>query len=121
MVRLPCTPWCWIAWNPAHQLWNSIRGSSMLMMSRERLPSGATAALPYRGRWSLLSFGETGIPFFGGTADDRPLGINGSILSRPRKRAEVAVFATIEQAHEAAKRIPNRRAGSLLGVVPTWR
>jgi hypothetical protein len=69
----------------------------------------------------VVEFWGDGDPFFGGKADDRSLGINGSILARGTKRAVPAVFATLEHAHEAAKRIPNRRAGSVLGVMPTWR
>lgn len=56
-------------------------------------------------------------PAFGGNADDRPLGVNGLILERGSSvpRAE---FKTIEEAHEAAKAIKNRRPGSILGVLP---
>jgi len=62
----------------------------------------------------------TGDPFFGGNADDRALGVSGQII--PRGSAEEpAIFATIEDAHEAAKRITNRRPDSLLGVSAHWR
>lgn len=55
-----------------------------------------------------------------GFRDDCPLGVNGLILERGSnvRRAE---FKTIEEAHEAAKAIKNRRPGSILGVLPWWR
>lgn len=62
----------------------------------------------------------TGDPFFGGKADDRVLGEDGVILPSA-SNAPAAVFKTIEDAAEAALKIPNRRPGSRLGVVPTWR
>jgi len=67
----------------------------------------------------IVEYQGTGDPAFGGTADDRPLGENGIILSQSSNlpRAE---FLTIEAAHEAAKEIKNRRQGSILGVIPTW-
>lgn len=57
---------------------------------------------------------------FGGSADDRPLGIDGLILERG-SNAPRAEFETIEQAHEATKAIKNRRPNSILGVLPSWR
>ena len=70
---------------------------------------------------NVIEFWGVGDPFFGGNQDDRPLGVNGLILSRPYKDEDIAEFASIELAHEAAKQIPNRRAGSLLGVLTKWR
>jgi len=69
---------------------------------------------------TVIEYWGDGDPFFGGQADDRSLGKSGSILPRPTNHADVAVFATIEEAHEAAKKIPNRREGSILGVAPSW-
>jgi hypothetical protein len=60
-----------------------------------------------------------GDPFFGGNADDRVLGECGTILPHAPNRP-AAVFATIEEAAQAALKIPNRRPGSSLGVVPRW-
>ena len=62
----------------------------------------------------------TGDPFFGGLADDRALGVSGEIMTRGSSE-EPAVFSSIEDAHEAAKHITNRRPGSLLGVSAHWR
>lgn len=79
-----------------------------------------------KARWGSLprsmivaEYHGTGDPFFGGRADDRVLGPCGAIL--PPGGGKAAVFATIEDAEVAAKAIPNRRPGSTLGVVPTWR
>ncbi|CAN7647114.1 hypothetical protein LJR129_005034 [Acidovorax sp. LjRoot129] len=59
---------------------------------------------------------------FGGNADDRALGPNGVILStQDRLSTEPAVFGSIDEAHEAAKRIVNRRPDSLLGASISWR
>lgn len=70
---------------------------------------------------SVIEYTGSGDPFFGGSADDRALGKNGLILTRPYTQDDIAEFATIEQAHEAAQRIPNRRPDSILGVAPRWR
>lgn len=56
---------------------------------------------------------------FGGNADDRPLGVNGLILERSSNEPR-AEFKTIEEAHEAAKAIKNRRLDTILGVLPWW-
>lgn len=74
----------------------------------------------------VIEYHGTGDPFFGGTADDRPMLTNGDIRHPdPDGRFpfdyQCAVFGSIEAAHAAAKTIPNRRADSLLGVVPRWR
>lgn len=69
----------------------------------------------------VIEFLGTGDPAFGGAADDRPLGREGRILARGHTQSDLAVFKTIDEAHEAAKLIPNRRHGSLLGVLPRWR
>lgn len=61
----------------------------------------------------------TGDPFFGGKADDRVLGEDGQIKPFGSK-VPTAVFTRIEDAHAAARAIPNRRDGSVLGVIPTW-
>lgn len=85
-------------------------------------------------RWSgalpldmiIIEYQGTGDPFFGGRADDRPMLANGEIRhpgpdGRFSYEYQCAVFGSIEEAHAAAKTIPNRRAGSLLGVAPRWR
>jgi hypothetical protein len=67
----------------------------------------------------IVEYAGKGDPFFGGSADDRPLGCDGLILQR-RSNEPRAEFQTIEAAHEAAKAIKNRRPEYLLGVVPWW-
>lgn len=68
----------------------------------------------------IIEYSGDGYPFFAGTADDRPLGMDGAILERGSNEPR-AEFATIEEAHEAAKAITNRRPHSILGVSPWWR
>jgi hypothetical protein len=68
----------------------------------------------------VIEFCGDGDPFFGGSADDRPLGVDGLILERCSNEPRVE-FGTIEEAHEAVKSIQNRRLDSLLGVLPWWR
>jgi hypothetical protein len=70
---------------------------------------------------SVIEFHGTADPWFGGSADDRPLGKDGTILARPYRKEDVAEFSTIQEAHEAAKKIPNRRGDSTLGVATLWR
>jgi len=70
---------------------------------------------------TVVEFLGTGDSFFGGTEDDRALGNNGRILGPGYHESEVEVFLSIEEAHEAAKAIPNRREGSFLGVCPVWQ
>ncbi|TAL80705.1 MAG: hypothetical protein EPN77_19395 [Candidimonas sp.] len=64
-------------------------------------------------------FGD-GDPHYGGAADDRALGVDGKILLSSSSSAPAATFATVEDAHLAAVAIPNRRANSILGVIPSW-
>lgn len=68
----------------------------------------------------VMEFLGVGDPFFGGTADDRPLGISGRIVV-PNALEDVAHFATIEEAHAAVQHVPNLRNGGVLGVLPTWK
>lgn len=67
----------------------------------------------------VIEFAGRGDSFFGGNADDRPLCDDGVIGNSTNEAP--AVFETVEAAHEAAKAVSNRRPGSILGVVPTWR
>jgi hypothetical protein len=69
---------------------------------------------------NVIEFCGAGDPCFGGNADDRPLGINGLILERGSNEPR-AEFKTIEEAHEAAKAVRNRRPNTILGVLPWWR
>lgn len=70
---------------------------------------------------SIIEYCGDGDPFFGGNAKDCPLGKKGEILTSFYHSSDVAEFSTIEEAHEAAKKIPNRRPNSILGVAPTWK
>lgn len=71
----------------------------------------------------VMEFYGTGDPLFEGRAEDRALGDHGTLLLHADRMAgkEPARFKRIEEAHAAAKLILNRRPGSILGVVPTWR
>ena len=71
----------------------------------------------------VMEFLGVGDPYLGGTADDRPLGVSGRIIDTGQAvmgREPVAHFPTIEAAHKAALKVPNLRAGGVLGVLPTW-
>ena len=67
----------------------------------------------------VVEYSGSGDPYFGGSTDDRPLGVDG-VIKLPASKVETASFATIQQAHEAALKVTNRRPGTILGVVPTW-
>lgn len=67
----------------------------------------------------VVEYSGTGDPYFGGSMDDRPLGVDG-LIKPPASKVETAMFATIQQAHIAALKVTNRRPGTILGVVPTW-
>lgn len=109
------------------------------MIRRLTMPSSEATAMPSislddlayvekaRAMWrsqpigmNVVEYYGNGDPFFGGNADDRPLGTNGQIIDRGSNEPR-AVFTTIEEAHSAARAIPNRRPGSILGVIPWWR
>lgn len=64
-------------------------------------------------RFIAVEFFGNGDPFFGGTADDRPLLKSGLFASHPR-REDIAEFSTQDAALEAAGKAPNRREGGLL-------
>jgi len=71
-------------------------------------------------RMKVIEFFGDGDPFFGGNSDDRVLGESHLILES-NSQDKHAIFENIEAAHEAAKKVSNRRANSILGVVPYWR
>lgn len=62
----------------------------------------------------VLEFFGNGDPFFGGSADDRPLGKSGSFLSGSYPRAAVAEFESESAAIAAANAAPNKRDGGLI-------
>ena len=70
-------------------------------------------------RMTVVEYCGKGDQFFGGSVDDRPLGKDGNIVA-PTSNVESADFVTIEDAHEAAKNVANRRSSSVLGVIPYW-
>lgn len=65
---------------------------------------------------TVVEFFGKGDPFFGGGADDRPLGKDGSFLTGCYHTSKIAQFDTKEEALAAAERAPNRRKGGLLGA-----
>lgn len=67
-------------------------------------------------RFIAVEFFGKGDPFFGGTADDRPLLKDGRFASHPR-REDIAEFPTKDAALEAAQKAPNRREG---GFLSSW-
>jgi len=71
--------------------------------------------------FTVMEYWGDGDRAFGGEADDRPLLVTGRIRESLHQPEPVAVFTTLEDAHQAAAGIPNRRAKSLLGCVPWWR
>ena len=75
-----------------------------------------TSDTSHAPRFIAVEFFGKGDPFFGGTADDRPLLKSGLFASHPR-REDIAEFPTQDAALEAARRAPNRREGGLLS---TW-
>lgn len=63
----------------------------------------------------VMEFKGKGDPFFGGSADDRPLGKTGKFLSGTYHLDDVAEFETKELGEQAAEKA-ERRPDSLLGV-----
>jgi len=72
--------------------------------------------------FGLIEFHGDGDPAFGGNADDRAILTTGRVAERTRLgQPPAAEFADLESALAAAQAIPNRRPGSILGLVPRWR
>ena len=69
--------------------------------------------------YEVIEFKGRGDPYFGGTADDRPLGTNGRYLTARDWNGGIrpAHFETRESAQRAGEAAP-RRPHSLLGVIP---
>lgn len=66
--------------------------------------------------WIAMEFWGKGDPFFGGSADDRPLGKVGEFLRGCYVWSDVAEFGTREAAESAAVAATNRREGGKIGV-----
>lgn len=63
-----------------------------------------------------MEFHGTGDPYFGGSAEDRPLGINGAFIVGGYHKSEVAEFTTQEQAINAANAATNKRINAIIGA-----
>lgn len=66
--------------------------------------------------YEVIEFHGTGDPFFGGSADDRPLGVSGRFLSGMYNVREIAMFPTLGEAAVAASKAP-QRPGARLGFI----
>jgi hypothetical protein len=67
--------------------------------------------------YTVIEFYGKGDPFFGGAADDRPLGKSGQFLTRPYTRDAIAEFTTKDDAEKAVA-AANLRKGGLVGYIP---
>lgn len=67
--------------------------------------------------FTVCEFFGTGDGFFGGTADDRPLGKGGQFLKGSYLHANVAEFSTRAEALDAASKA-TKRAGGRVSVIP---
>jgi len=67
---------------------------------------------------TVVEFYGKGDPFFGGSADDRVLRVDGRIGASGFAASPKWDFSSIEDAAAAAKNIPNRRENSFLGLIP---
>lgn len=67
--------------------------------------------------YTVIEFHGKGDPYFGGSADDRPLGKNGKFLTGPYTRDAIAEFATKDEAEKAVASAEQRKGG-LVGYIP---
>jgi hypothetical protein len=65
--------------------------------------------------FAVTEFFGRGDPFFGGSAEDRPLGVSGEFLAGSYHRLSVQRFTTRKLAEGSAKRAKTRN-GSLVSV-----
>ena len=70
---------------------------------------------------TLTEYLGHGDPAFGGQADDRRVLTSGRVAERNDYTGKSAEFTSLFFANEFAKKIPNRRPNSILGVCPRWR
>ncbi len=94
-----------------------IRDPDCIQHARKRWPAGREP------KWfHIVEFYGDGDPFFGGTADDRPLGVSGRFLSKEESHLEEsAVFFRLEEAVAAGRAASNIRPGSLIGLITHWQ
>lgn len=69
-------------------------------------------------RWICLELHGKGDKFFGGSADDRPLGRDGAFLTGSYSRASYGSFPSKAAALRAGERATNRRPKGLLLALP---
>jgi hypothetical protein len=69
--------------------------------------------------FEAMEFYGKGDPYFGGSADDRPLGRNGQFL-RIANRDDIAHFDSESAATDAAAAATHRPGGKV-GIIPVWR
>lgn len=67
--------------------------------------------------FTACEFWGRGDPFFGGSADDRDLLVDGSFATGGYHVSQVARFATAEEARAAAEKAPNRRPDARLSIM----
>jgi hypothetical protein len=67
--------------------------------------------------YEVIEFHGTGDPWFGGSADDRPLGASGQFLSGVYSWGEVARFSTAAEASAAAEAAPKRKGGRVAVIL----
>lgn len=77
----------------------------------------STQADPTIIGYEVCEFFGTGDAYFGGSADDRPLGKSGQFLRGCYSLSDIARFATREEADAAGRAAPQRK-GSLVSAIP---
>jgi len=96
-------------------------GNSVCVQSANPIEPGQQSRERKPVAFKVMEFYGTGDPFFGGNANDKILSKSGELVEQWKAGLDdVAVFPTMEAAHEAAKRITNLRPGGLLDVIPSW-
>lgn len=68
-------------------------------------------------QWICLEFHGTGDRYFGGAADDRPLGADGSFLTKTHSRADYAFFDSKQKALAYGDLAANRRVKGKLSAI----
>ena len=71
-----------------------------------------------QNKWIVLEFHGKGDPWFGGAADDRPLGAAGAFLTGCHSRSDYGRFDSKKAALAAGELASNRRPKGLLLALP---